>query len=147
MQRPRGRPTTCVVRLLDDARPPLWRIMMNTISANPQLAVHGRASHRCLMRCSPLAWMRLMIFVSRHGYAPDSTDVSGITSERAEDFAFALEQALLFTPQIDHATQAAVRQEMDAVSADTRLSHSQMAWREVCLTLDRDTYQRAWCSP
>src|SRR6185295_19918369 len=97
-----------------------------------RLAVHGRASNRCLMTCSPLEWMRVVIFISRYGYEPNDTDISGITAECAEEFSLALEQALLFTPELAYATQVTAWREMQEVPADTRLTHKQLALRE-CL--------------
>lgn len=112
-----------------------------------RLAIRGRTSNRRVMTCPAVSWLRVVLFVSRHGYKPVESDCWGIDPDRVEAFSEALERALLFTPQGDHATQVDVWRRMSAVPADTRLTHGQMALRECLLAMDRDHARLGWSSP
>jgi hypothetical protein len=116
-------------------------------SPHLRLANRGHASNRWLMTCTPLTWLRLILFVARGGYQPSATDREGITPERAEEFCQSLERALLFTPEFDRPTQARAWRQMSAVPADTRLTHTQMALRECLFAMDRDNDLRGWSGP
>ncbi len=111
------------------------------------LVLVGRTSHRRVLRCTPLTWLRVVLFAARHGFEPADEDHAGISPERAEAFSQALERGLVFVPACDAETQAQAWHQMNDVPMDTRLTTAQMALRECCLTLDRETYVLGWSGP